>query len=180
MACFIVYEIYNEGGVKALWAGLVPSLFLVSNPAIQTVTYEKLLIWYENFKARTCNPFEFFLLAAFAKAVATIFTYPLQVAQSQLQNHSGGNNNNETTISEMGNEGDEHDIVGQSPSLFTILLDIYSEKGTSGLFSGIYAKMWQTVLNSAFMYMTYETVNRFINLVIVSQRRRRRVPFMKR
>ena len=175
-----LYEIYNEGGVKALWAGLVPSLFLVSNPAIQTVTYEKLLIWYENFKARTCNPFEFFLLAAFAKAVATIFTYPLQVAQSQLQNHSGGNNNNETTISEMGNEGDEHVIVGQSPSLFTILLDIYSEKGTSGLFSGIYAKMWQTVLNSAFMYMTYETVNRFINLVIVSQRRRRRVPFMKR
>ena len=104
----------------------------------------------------------------------------MQVAQSQLQNHSGGNNNNETTISEMGNEGDEHVIVGQSPSLFTILLDIYSEKGTSGLFSGIYAKMWQTVLNSAFMYMTYETVNRFINLVIVSQRRRRRVPFMKR
>ena len=151
--------------MQSLWAGLVPSLFLVSNPAIQTVTYEKLLLWYEDSISRTCAPFEFFILAAIGKALATLLTYPLQVAQSQQQNNAGRKPN--------GGNG----ITAQPPSLITILLKVYSKQGVSGLFRGIYAKLWQTILNSAFMYMTYETVQRFITMVLMSQRRRRRVPF---
>jgi hypothetical protein len=166
-----LYETYNEGGMQSLWAGLVPSLFLVSNPAIQTVTYEKLLLWYEGIISRTCAPFEFFILAAIGKALATVLTYPLQVAQSQQQNNAGNIN------ADKSNAGNGHVSTAQAPSLITILFNVYSKKGVSGLFSGIYAKLWQTVLNSAFMYMTYETVQRFITMVLISQRRRRRVPF---
>ena len=164
-------ETYNEGGMQSLWAGLVPSLFLVSNPAIQTVAYEKLLLWYEGIISRTCAPFEFFILAAIGKALATVLTYPLQVAQSQQQNNAGNNN------AKKSNAGNGHVSTAQPPSLITILFNVYSKKGISGLFGGIYAKLWQTVLNSAFMYMTYETVQRFITMVLISQRRRRRVPF---
>jgi hypothetical protein len=31
----VVQEIYQEGGLKAFWNGLVPSLILVINPALQ-------------------------------------------------------------------------------------------------------------------------------------------------
>jgi adenine nucleotide transporter 17 len=31
----VIQEIYQEGGLKAFWNGLVPSLILVINPALQ-------------------------------------------------------------------------------------------------------------------------------------------------
>eukprot|EP00944_MAST-04C_sp_MAST-4C-sp1_P015282 g15282.t1 len=160
--------VYREGGVTALWSGLIPSLFLVSNPAIQTVVYEKELIWYERLVHRQCRPVEFFAVAAFAKAVATFFTYPLQVAQAQLQNHS----ENKTELK----NGCKVASVDKS-SLLAVLKKIFEEHGVAGLFAGLHAKLWQTVLNSAFMYMTYESLQRFIMHVLVGQRRRRRVLF---
>ena len=41
-------------------------------------------------------------------------------------------------------------------SLLAVLKKIFEEHGVVGLFAGLHAKLWQTVLNSAFMYMTYE------------------------
>ena len=150
--------------MNALWSGLVPSLFLVSNPAIQTVVYEKVLIWYERLVYRQCTPVEFFAVAALAKAVATFFTYPLQVAQAQLQNHS----ERKTKLK----NGCKVASVDKS-SLLAVLKKIFEEHGVVGLFAGLHAKLWQTVLNSAFMYMT-ESLQRFIMRVLVGQRRRRR------
>ena len=157
--------VYREGGVSALWSGLIPSLFLVSNPAIQTVVYEKVLIWYERLVYRQCAPVEFFAVAALAKAVATFFTYPLQVAQAQLQNHSESKTKfkNGCKVTSL-----------DKPSLLVVLKKIFEEHGVLGLFAGLHAKLWQTVLNSAFMYMTYESLQRFIMRVLVGQRRRRR------
>ena len=161
-------RVYGEGGVAALWSGLIPSLFLVSNPAIQTVVYEKVLIWYERLVYRQCSPLEFFAVAALAKAVATFFTYPLQVAQAQLQNRS----EKRTKF----RNGCKVASVDKS-SMLVVLKDIYEKHGIVGLFAGFHAKLWQTVLNSAFMYMTYESLQRFIMHVLVGQRRRRRVLF---
>ena len=161
----IAYRAYIERGVNALWSGLIPSLFLVSNPAIQTVVYEKVLIWYERLVYRQCAPVEFFAVAALAKAVATFFTYPLQVAQAQLQNHSESKTKlkNGCKVTSL-----------DKPSLLAVLKKIFEEHGVVGLFAGLHAKLWQTVLNSAFMYMTYESLQRFIMRVLVGQRRRRR------
>ena len=112
LAC--VRDILRLEGPAALWSGLVPSLWLVSNPAVQArprlrgreivtctrptatgsagfttvsasvppqhFTYERLKLLMQ---LRTS--LQFFVAGAAAKAVATLATYPLQVAQTLLR-----------------------------------------------------------------------------------------------
>ena len=170
-------QVYRHEGVKALWAGLIPSLFLVSNPAIQTVTYEKLLAYVERsgVRQRDCTPMEIFTIAAFAKAAATVATYPLQIVQAQLQYGKVEENKKvrpNTPVKEVFIRH-ANDLRSPSASLWTIFMKILREEGFQGLFVGMGAKLWQTVLNAAFMYMTYETTQRFVTLVVRGQRRRR-------
>ena len=64
----------------------MPSLMLVTNPAIQFMTYESI-------KRRVLASFGgaqppawiFFIIGAIAKAVATAMTYPLQLVQTKLR-----------------------------------------------------------------------------------------------
>ena len=89
--CFYVFEgglvkMAQQEGVASLWNGTIPSLILVSNPAIQFMTYEAI-------KRRLhalCNKqhlsgLAYFFVGAVAKAVATVLTYPLQLVQTKLR-----------------------------------------------------------------------------------------------
>lgn len=73
-------------GIPALWAGAMPSLILVTNPAIQFMIYEMLkrrltkLSGNNQIKGSTA-----LLLGAISKSLSTILTYPLQVVQSKLR-----------------------------------------------------------------------------------------------
>ncbi|XP_026762708.1 peroxisomal membrane protein PMP34 [Galleria mellonella] len=76
-------EISKKEGAKGLWSGVLPSLLLVSNPAIQFMIYEYLkrhIVASGKF-----NAYSAFLIAAIAKAIATTLTYPLQLIQSRLR-----------------------------------------------------------------------------------------------
>jgi adenine nucleotide transporter 17 len=76
----------QQEGVTSLWNGTVPSLMLVSNPAIQFMIYEaikrRLHAVYGN---RQLSGLVYFLAGAVAKAVATVMTYPLQLVQTKLR-----------------------------------------------------------------------------------------------
>ena len=72
IAC--VHEILQVEGARAMWSGLVPSLWLVSNPTVQHFSYERLKLL-----SRARTSMQFFLVGAVAKAIATLTTYPLQV-----------------------------------------------------------------------------------------------------
>ena len=81
-------RIAAEEGVDSLWKGLIPSLMLVSNPTIQFFTYERLMITAQKAARETKTPVsnaQLFAMGAIAKAVATVFTYPVQLAQSRLR-----------------------------------------------------------------------------------------------
>lgn len=81
-----IYKIAATEGVPALWAGAIPSLVLVTNPAIQFMIYENLKrrtqLWtgQEQIKGSTA-----LLLGAISKSMSTILTYPLQIVQSKLR-----------------------------------------------------------------------------------------------
>ena len=84
--CF--HQIVSHEGMGALWAGTVPSLVLVSNPIIHYCVYEYLKT--STLKTRVqrrgrISALEYFVMGAVAKTIATILTYPLQVAQSKLR-----------------------------------------------------------------------------------------------
>jgi adenine nucleotide transporter 17 len=81
-------RIAAEEGVDSLWKGLIPSLMLVSNPTIQFFTYERLMITAQKAARESKTPIsnsQLFAMGAIAKAVATVFTYPVQLAQSRLR-----------------------------------------------------------------------------------------------
>ncbi|KAF2886868.1 hypothetical protein ILUMI_19305 [Ignelater luminosus] len=75
----IIYVGRNEG-LGRLWSGLCPSLILVSNPAVQFAVYE-----YLKRRISVKSSFNVFLMGAVAKAIATVVTYPLQLAQARLR-----------------------------------------------------------------------------------------------
>jgi len=133
---------YAAEGISGLWKGLIPNLALVSNPTIHFFTYERVRIVMSNIAAKRGTPinsFEFFCMGALAKAIATVLTYPIQIAQSQLR-------------------ADRADADGNRKYNGTIdcLLKILGAAGVKGLYRGMMAKLWQTVLTAAFQFMTYE------------------------
>lgn len=76
-------DIGKKEGVKGLWSGTLPSLLLVSNPAIQFMVYESLK---RNLMSQgRIDNYSVFLIGATAKAIATTVTYPLQLIQSRLR-----------------------------------------------------------------------------------------------
>jgi len=135
-------QCYKAEGIAGLWKGVVPNLMLVSNPTIHFFSYERLRIWVAAFAEHRGTPIssaEFFLMGALAKTIATVVTYPVQVAQSHLRNDRKGADG-------------RHKYNGT----LDCLVKIFATAGFAGWFRGMAAKLWQTVLTAAFQFMTYE------------------------
>ncbi|XP_022113509.1 peroxisomal membrane protein PMP34 [Pieris rapae] len=124
-------ELFKKEGLRGLWSGVVPSLLLVSNPAIQFMVYESLK---RNFVAMNrFNTYSAFIIGAIAKAIATTLTYPLQLIQSRLR---------------------------AGTSLKPLYKDIKSNPKI--IFRGLEAKIMQTVMTAALMFLIYEKVVRLV------------------
>ncbi|XP_055601676.1 peroxisomal membrane protein PMP34 [Uranotaenia lowii] len=149
----LVY-IWRTEGVKGLWAGMLPSLLLVVNPAIQFMAYEslkrRLVTDSKNASAAT-----FFAIGAMAKALATVLTYPLQLIQTKLRH---GNT-------------DEGLNLPPGINMIQMLLVILKKQGAAGLFRGMEAKLLQTVLTAALMFMTYEKIARFVTGLLLRNKK---------
>ncbi|XP_071450249.1 peroxisomal membrane protein PMP34 [Hetaerina americana] len=143
-------KVYARGGIAALWAGTVPSLVLVSNPAIQFAVYEALkrhvLVPSPGTSGSVARPSAFvaFLLGAIAKAVATLITYPIQLIQTRLRHG--------------------HNLGGlkRDAGMFDMMIYILRRQGVKGLYKGMEAKILQTVLTAALMFATYEKIVAFV------------------
>jgi len=98
------------------------------------------------------SAFEYFIVGAIAKAIATILSYPFQVAQSkQRSGRSSGE--------------------AKKQSMFQLLAAIFRENGVRGLYKGLEAKMLQTVFTAALMFVTYEKLAAFIFKLMRVQRK---------
>uniref|UniRef100_A0A3Q0SC72 Solute carrier family 25 member 17 n=1 Tax=Amphilophus citrinellus TaxID=61819 RepID=A0A3Q0SC72_AMPCI len=130
-------QIIRDEGVGSLWNGTFPSLLLVLNPAIQFMIYEGLKRKLRRGIPKELSSLEVFVIGAIAKAVATTVTYPLQTIQSILR-------------------------VCLHHMLFTFKISrnyLYIQKyGMLGLFKGLEAKLLQTVLTAALMFLLYEKI----------------------
>lgn len=136
-------KIAQKEGVSALWNGVEASFILSGNPAIHFMVYEALkrtVIKARNAKGRkaTLTSFESFLIGGFAKAVATVITYPLQLIQCRLRAKRKSNTNTGTMSS--------------------VLQEVVSTSGVSGLYKGMESKLYQTVLTASLMFLTYEKI----------------------
>lgn len=144
-----LFYIWNTEGVQGLWAGAVPSLMLVSNPALQFMMYEALKRRVARFSSKSPSTLTFFMIGAMAKTFATIFTYPLQLIQTKLRHGR--------TLSDKSLR-----TIAPNASVIKMLLTILKLNGFAGLFVGLEAKLMQTVLTAALMFTAYEKITKFV------------------
>ncbi|KRX07568.1 Mitochondrial carrier domain [Pseudocohnilembus persalinus] len=129
-------------GFRKLFSGIGASYILVTNPIINFFVYEnlKVLIADSQF-SESYLPVLNFIAGGFGKFVATLFTYPYQLLRTQQHLH------------------------GDLSYLKTIN-EIIKKSGFKGLFIGLQAKLYQTVLNQAFTIMFYEEINKYLEYTI--------------
>ncbi|MBN3303946.1 PM34 protein, partial [Amia calva] len=137
-------QIVGSEGVGALWNGTFPSLLLVFNPAVQFMFYEAMKR-KASLGSRKISSLEIFLIGALAKAIATTTTYPLQTVQSILR---FGQQKSES----------KSGLLGSIRNVVYLLLDRIKRQGFLGLYKGLEAKLLQTVLTAALMFVVYEKI----------------------
>uniref|UniRef100_A0A2K5Q3A5 Solute carrier family 25 member 17 n=1 Tax=Cebus imitator TaxID=2715852 RepID=A0A2K5Q3A5_CEBIM len=126
------HQIIRDEGILALWNGTFPSLLLVFNPAIQFMFYEGLKRQLLK-KRMKLSSLDVFIIGAVAKAIATTVTYPMQTVQSILRVSENCLNPGGRGCSEL-----------------------RLRFGIMGLYKGLEAKLLQTVLTAALMFLVYE------------------------
>ncbi|GIX74053.1 peroxisomal membrane protein PMP34 [Caerostris darwini] len=137
-----ILKIASKEGWLSLWSGMVPSLMLVINPAIQFTIYEALKAEYcKVFGSEKVGTLSVFLIGAIAKSISTVLTYPLQIVQSKLR---------------YGTE--------KLKRLTTIQVFAYiiRTSGVKGLYKGLEPKVLQTTLTAAFMFLCYEKIVAYV------------------
>jgi len=132
--------VYNDEGIKGFYKGIIPSLILVSNPAVQFMVFERLKSFLLNRGGRKrLSATDAFLLGAMAKFVATLVTFPYLLVKSRLQ--------------AKGTQG-----VVKYAGFVDAVTKIFTAEGVLGFYKGINTKLVQTVLGAAFMFWAKEKV----------------------
>lgn len=159
--------VWRTEGAAGLWAGAMPSLMLVSNPALQFMAYE----WLKrHLAAVSAQPpaVAFFAIGAMAKAFATVATYPLQLIQTKLRHGTGG----------AGGAANGRTAAGSAapPAAGVLEMFVYILKahGVEGLFRGLEAKLLQTVLTAALMFAAYEKIAGTVMSLLVRSKGKQR------
>jgi len=179
----VMHQIANDEGISRLWNGTRTSLLLVANPIIQHFIYEQLRLLLMDSRRRrigvrgnsnkgrrrnsrdgnahsqALSPIEAFAFGALAKLVATVLTYPLQLAQVLLRLQRKKNQLSQPSHA----NGSQHrdptkDGIGESYYEGTLdcLYKQFSRGGLPALFKGMKAKLLQTVMTAAFTFLTNE------------------------
>lgn len=168
-----LWYIFKKEGIEGLWSGTVPSLMLVSNPALQFMMYEALKRRFSKIPEQT-STMNIFMLGAMAKMFATVLTYPLQLIQTKLRHGNksavgeskltNGANANETNETVNGVKAKPRNEGSTTTQIFWFILNKY---GIKGLFRGLEAKLFQTVLTAALMFTVYEKIARFVTSLLI-------------
>lgn len=155
-AASVSRQIWQQDGITGFWKGLMPSLILVVNPAVQYMLFEGLMTRALKLRIKQqqrtgaapakgtprLGVGDVFLLGALAKIGATVVTYPMIVVKARLQAI------NEETDTEM-----------QYSGTWDAICTIVRDEGVPGFFKGMGAKLAQTALNAALMLVVRDKVN---------------------
>lgn len=150
-------QLYASEGLSGLYRGLGASLVLCSNPVITHSVYENIkAVLVPASSGLVLSDAQRFVLAAFAKLVATVLTYPLVLVKSRMQQTS-------RPASEAPAASDMLSMV-RAPfaEAWHAVCAVYASEGFAGYFRGLQAKMLQSVLRNAFLFAFESRVMRLI------------------
>ena len=172
--------VWEENGLAGFWRGVVPSLIMVSNPALQYAFYESASDAFRRRRAkaqrkvagsipsgtrdsRALTTWEVFVAASLAKMGATVLTYPVLLVKTRLQasgkKPGGGKKPRLTSGDDEG--APKTTFAREAPSYdgaFDALRRIAREEGLAAFYRGMGTKMTQTVFAAALMFVTKEEI----------------------
>ena len=157
--------VWEENGLAGFWRGVVPSLIMVSNPALQYAFYESASDAFRRRRAKTqrgvagsspsgtlgaLTAWEVFVAASLAKMGATVLTYPVLLVKTRLQ--ASGSRGGKKPKTMFAREAPSYD------GAFDALRRIAREEGLAAFYRGMGTKMTQTVFAAALMFVTKEEI----------------------
>ncbi|KAF2568955.1 hypothetical protein F2Q68_00024066 [Brassica cretica] len=149
-----IREIYDEAGVTGFWKGVIPTLIMVCNPAMQFMLYETMLSKLKKKRAlknsNNVTALETFLLGAVAKLGATVTTYPLLVVKSRLQ-------------AKQVATGDKRQHY---KGTVDAILKMIRYEGLHGFYKGMSTKIVQSVFAAAVLFMIKEELVKGAKLLL--------------
>jgi solute carrier family 25, member 33/36 len=151
----VITSIWKQEGVGGFYKGILASYWGCTEGAAQFLLYEQFktrLLRRENAKraSRGLPPTsdlsraQYFWSAALAKMLASIATYPHEVARTRLR--------------EQARSG-----IFKYRGMWQTLSVIAAEEGTKSLYAGLGVHLMKVVPNSAFMFLTYEIVRKWLS-----------------
>jgi adenine nucleotide transporter 17 len=143
--------LFQREGWRWTADGLGPALLLVSSPSIQFASYEYLSALQRRAGARAAlTNLELFYLGAISKIIATLLTYPIQTTKGKLQSDG----------SPYAKSGVVRGVIDATRDM------LHSPDGIASFYRGLRAKILQTSLTAAFLFLFRE---RMIALIVVLQ-----------
>jgi solute carrier family 25 protein 33/36 len=156
----VISHIAREEGLGGFYKGIGASYWGCTEGMIQFVLYEQIKsrILARNNAHRIRNGLEesdklpkavYFFSAATAKGIASMATYPHEVARTRLR--------------EQARNG-----VFKYRGMWQTMGVIAREEGRSGLYAGMGVHLAKVIPNSAIMFLTYEVVNTWLSTFTIS------------
>jgi solute carrier family 25 protein 33/36 len=160
-------QILREEGVRGLYKGLIPSIWGVSETAIQFVLYERLksmiaarTLQQQHVDTHRACPapssssstsapqtelrnLEYIAAAASAKVVASCATYPHEVIRTRLR---------------------ERGASQIYSSALHCVRRVWVEEGMRGMYGGLFTHLLRVVPNTAILFFTYEKVAKLLTV----------------
>ncbi|KAG4989789.1 hypothetical protein AAZX31_11G230900 [Glycine max] len=154
----VIQDIYSEAGILGFWKGVLPTLIMVSNPSIQFMLYEAMLVKLRKRRAWSkkgsngVTALEIFLIGALAKLGATVVTYPILVVKARLQ-------------ARQDKTGDKrHHYKGT----WDAIIKMIRYEGFNGFYNGMGTKIVQSVLAAAVLFMMKEELVRGVRFLLAN------------
>jgi len=145
-------RLMRTGGFAAFFRGLGPALVLVVNPVLQYTVFEQLknaLVRRRRMAGRVgklLTDWDFFLLGAISKFVATGITYPYIVVKSRMQ--AG------------------HFTAERYRSALHGLSTIITEEGIGGIYKGAGPKLLQSMLTAAILFASQRRIYEMTKVIL--------------
>jgi len=141
-------SIAREEGLRGLYKGIVPALFLTSHGAIQFAVYEYLKELGEKMRLKSQSdqpPLISAVSGGASKFIASIATYPYQVVKSRLQQSDILNSESNTFQSKY-------------RGMWDCVVKIWKKERVVGFFRGVVPNALKVAPSSAVTFLVYEEV----------------------
>jgi solute carrier family 25 protein 33/36 len=156
----VISTIAKEEGIQGFYKGIFASYWGCAEGCIQFVLYEQFKTYLhkrrqeqqtimgnqnpKNALHRDLPPHVYFIAAAVAKGIASIATYPHEVARTRLREQA-------------------RDGLFLYSGMWQTLSIIAKQEGWRGLYAGMGIHLLKVVPNSAIMFLTYEICNSYLD-----------------